>query len=236
MREETALRTLPSDTAGSPVSSTPCEAERFLAPVASTSERIGRLVRRALMCLESDRQAAWRCLKDASALLDPQTEDCTSSDPVPGGTFRPGGLARWQARRAVTYIEAHLESKLDVHGLAELVSFSKSHFSRAFKRSLGVSPMAYVMARRVEKARVLMTSTRQQLTEIALICGFADQSHLNRSFRRIIGLSPGRWRRTHVEMVSSPARRGVASARASSAFREVAAHGRLPLGDSARWR
>lgn len=175
--------------------------------VSTTSERIWRLVRRAMNFLDSDRQAAWCCLNDASALLGPPADDSTASDGVRNGGFQPGGLARWQARRAVAYIEAHLESKLDVGGLAKLVSYSKSHFSRAFKRSLGYAPMAYVMARRVERAKVLMTSTRQQLTEIALICGFADQSHLNRSFRRDIGVSPGRWRRTNVEIVDSYSQR-----------------------------
>jgi AraC-like DNA-binding protein len=56
-----------------------------------------------------------------------------------------------------------------------------------------------VKLRRIERAKVLMTSTDQQLTDIALICGFADQSHLNRSFRRVLGVSPGRWRRTNVK-------------------------------------
>jgi AraC-like DNA-binding protein len=41
----------------------------------------------------------------------------------------------------------------------------------------------------------MMTSTRERLTDIALACGFADQSHLNRHFRRVVGTSPGLWRR-----------------------------------------
>src|SRR6185312_17337988 len=110
--------------------------------------------------------------------------------------FQPGGLARWQARRALAHIEENLGSKIAIRDLAGLVAFSKSHFSRAFKRSLGLSPMAYVARRRVERAKILMVSTDAQLTEIALACGFADQSHLNRSFRRVVGLSPGVWRRT----------------------------------------
>jgi AraC-like DNA-binding protein len=56
--------------------------------------------------------------------------------------------------------------------------------------------MAYVAARRVERAKLMMTSTRERLTGIALACGFADQSHLNRHFRRVVGTSPGLWRRT----------------------------------------
>lgn len=166
------------------------------------SERITHLMRRAIVALESDCQAARRCLNEAVALLAPQRADPTADDPLARGVFESGGLARWQARRAVAYIDDHLESRLDVPLLAKLVSFSKSHFSRAFKQSLGLPPMAYVKLRRIERAKALMTATNQQLTAIAFICGFADQSHLNRSFRRVIGVSPGRWRRTNVHMAA----------------------------------
>src|SRR5262249_24813659 len=98
------------------------------------------------------------------------------------------------------YIEENLESKLATRELAALVSFSRSHFSRAFKRSLGLPPMAYVAKRRVERAKLMMISTGEQLTEIALACGFADQSHLIRSFRRVVGMSPGLWRRASLEV------------------------------------
>lgn len=157
--------------------------------------------------VDSDREAVWRCLRDASALLGSagqrSIETATAESPV----FRPGGLARWQSKRALAYIEANLGSKMVIHELAGLVAFSKSHFSRAFKRSLGLSPMEYVVNRRVERAKVLMASTPERLTEIALACGFADQSHLNRSFRRIAGVSPGVWRRTHADTGSLIRRR-----------------------------
>jgi AraC family transcriptional regulator len=108
---------------------------------------------------------------------------------------RPGGLARWQAMRVIAYIDENLGSKLDIHELADLVALSSSHFSRAFRRSLGLPPMAYVASRRVERAKLMITSTREQLIAIATACGFADQSHLNKSFRRSVGVSPGMWRR-----------------------------------------
>lgn len=171
---------------------------RILSAEGASSERILCLVRRAIMVLESDGQYARRCLNDAVVLLGSNPAD--RDDALAGGAFEGGGLARWQAKRAVTYIDGHLEAKLDVPLLARLVSFSKSHFSRAFKQSLGLPPMTYVKMRRIERAKELMTSTNQQLTDIALVCGFADQSHLNRSFRRAIGVSPGRWRRTNVPM------------------------------------
>jgi len=186
MRADSALRTF-SDANGAPDSA------------ASVSERIESLVRRAMALLESDREAARRCLNDASALLRSDPQDAATSATPMSQAFRSGGLARWQARRALAYIEANLGSKLETRALAELVAFSKSHFSRAFKRSLGLPPMAYVATRRVERAKVMMASTREQLTQIALACWFADQSHLNRSFRRMMGVSPGLWRRTNVE-------------------------------------
>jgi AraC family transcriptional regulator len=163
----------------------------------SVSARAGILVRRAMALLESEREAAWPCLKGASAPLGWQSPDLRDSAPPASNLFRPGGLARWQAKRTLAYIEANLESRMTVRELADLVAFSKSHFSRAFKRSIGLPPMVYVATRRVARAKVMITSTAEQLTAIALACGFADQSHLNRSFRRMVGVSPGVWRRSH---------------------------------------
>ena len=85
-----------------------------------------------------------------------------------------------------------------VREIAECVALRESHFSRAFKRSLGSSPMAYVGARRVARAKLMVASTRRKLTDIALVCGFSDQSHLTKSFRRVVGMSPGVWRRTSI--------------------------------------
>ena len=204
MNEEVPLAVLPRGTGAGSVDNGALAASsddaHISSPAGSSTQRILHLVRRALVMLESDCQAARRCLKDAVALLGPNPGEGNADDPVVRGVFEPGGLARWQARRAVTYIEGHLESRLDVPLLAKLVSFSKSHFSRAFKQSLGLPPMAYVKMRRIERAKMLMTSTNQQLTEIALTCGFADQPHLNRSFRRVLGVSPGRWRRKKVQL------------------------------------
>jgi AraC family transcriptional regulator len=175
---------------------------RSLRSVASASERVGHLIRRAMTFLGTDRRAAWLCLRDASTLLGAEPQESSNSAPALPNGFRPGGLARWQAMRAVAHIEVNLGSKIEIRELADLLALSKSHFSRAFKRSLGLSPMAYVAVRRVERAKVMMTSSAEQLTEIALACGFADQSHLNRSFRRRVGVSPGLWRRTQAKSIS----------------------------------
>jgi AraC family transcriptional regulator len=147
---------------------------------------------------ESNRKVAWRCLSDASTLLGGESEAIGVNGPRLQGILRPGGLAAWQANRALEYIEDNLGSKMAIREIADCVALSKSHFSRAFKQSLGSSPMAYIAARRVERAKLMMISTRQMLTDIALACGFADQSHLTKSFRRVVGMSPALWRRASI--------------------------------------
>jgi AraC family transcriptional regulator len=169
---------------------------RSLRSVASASIRVGDLVRQAMTFFETDRKAAWRCLSDASTLLGADTQDLGANAPSMDN-LHPGGLATWQARRTLAYVEANLASKMDIDGLANVVALSRSHFSRAFKRSLGFSPMEYVVVRRVERAKVMISGTREPLAEVALACGFADQAHLNRRFRDIVGVSPGRWRRSN---------------------------------------
>jgi len=152
---------------------------------------------------ETDRKAAWRCLSDASTLLGADAQDLGGNVPSVD-KLQPGGLATWQARRTLAHIEANLASKMDTKDLAKVVALSRSHFSRAFKRSLGFSPMEYVVVRRVERAKAMISGTREPLAEVALACGFADQAHLNRRFRDIVGISPGRWRRSNAP-VAKPA-------------------------------
>jgi AraC family transcriptional regulator len=105
------------------------------------------------------------------------------------------GLARSRAERAIEYIDANLGSTLRVDEIAKFVGLTASHFSRAFKVSRGLSPVAYISRMRVDRAKCMIRATRKPLCQIAGDCGFADQSHLSRSFRRWVGASPAAWRR-----------------------------------------
>jgi AraC family transcriptional regulator len=151
------------------------------------SVRIGQLVLRALTLFESNREVAWTCLRYASTLLGREFEAIS--------ILRAGDLAAWQTKYALEYIERNLGSKITTRQIANCAALSKSHFSRAFRRSLGCSPMAYVTLRRVERAKMMMASTHETLATIALACGFSDQSHFCRCFRRTVGTSPALWRR-----------------------------------------
>jgi len=179
-------------------------ANRSLRSAASASIRVGLLVRQAMTAFETDRKAAWRCLSDASMLLGTDVQDQEVGAPAVD-KFQPGGLAAWQASRTLAYIEANLASRMELADLANAVALSKSHFSRAFKHSVGWSPMEYVIVRRVERAKAMISSTKEALADVALACGFADQAHLNRRFREIVGISPGRWRRSNAAVAPKTA-------------------------------
>jgi AraC family transcriptional regulator len=106
-----------------------------------------------------------------------------------------GGLSSLQMRRATGLLEAHLDGKIALRQVAEACELSVSHFARAFKQTFRRPPYKWLIERRVDMARDLMTNSRLPLAEIATQCGFADQSAFNRSFKRIHGVTPGIWRR-----------------------------------------
>jgi AraC family transcriptional regulator len=116
-------------------------------------------------------------------------------DFVPIAQTAKGGLAPWQLRRAQDMLASNLEGSVELEAVARECGLSVSHFSRAFRNSIGLPPRRWVMKRRVETAKLIMRQGGASLGEIALRCGFADQSHFTRVFSRETGASPGQWRR-----------------------------------------
>lgn len=105
------------------------------------------------------------------------------------------GLAPWQVRKVLAFIQAHLSEPVRVETLATLVNLSCGHFSHAFRVSMGTSPHDHIIRARVRHAQTLMLTTREPLSEIALICGFVDQPHMTRCFTRQVDQTPFVWRR-----------------------------------------
>jgi AraC family transcriptional regulator len=107
-----------------------------------------------------------------------------------------GGLAPWQEKRSKEMLADDLSGATPLHEIAVACSLSVSHFSRAFHKSTGLAPHAWLLQARVESAQAMLRSGDASLSTIAQACGFADQSHFTRVFTRRIGLSPGAWRKT----------------------------------------
>jgi AraC family transcriptional regulator len=106
-----------------------------------------------------------------------------------------GGLAPWQEKRSKEMLAGDLSGATPLHEIAGACGLSVSHFSRAFHKSTGLAPHAWLLQARVESAKAMLRSGDASLSAIARACGFADQSHFARVFTSRVGLSPGAWRK-----------------------------------------
>jgi transcriptional regulator GlxA family with amidase domain len=190
-------------------------AATFHGPSQSFAEMLSKLIATASASLDSDRATARDCIQRAGDLLRvfrkerlqaiaQQTVDPTHGFHQPSGRHSgmpiesklpQGGLAPWQLRRAKEILNAHIVGSVSIAHLAAECGLSTCHFARSFRDSMGISPHRWLMHRRVERATELLRQSPLSIIDIALSCGFADQSHLTRVFRSVHGSAPGRWRR-----------------------------------------
>jgi AraC-like DNA-binding protein len=106
-----------------------------------------------------------------------------------------GGLAPWQRRRVVDLFHEHLDGELKLETLADECRLSVSHFARSFRRSFGTPAHRYLILKRVEIAKALLSETNNSLVEVAAQTGFSDQAALTRAFANAVGATPAKWRR-----------------------------------------
>lgn len=104
-------------------------------------------------------------------------------------------LAPIRLRRITEYIETHLTDDLGLAELSEIAGLNSHHFAHAFKETVGVPPHRFIVERRIEKARSLLEDRQQSIADIAIACGFANQSHFTHHFRRVFGTTPAKYRR-----------------------------------------
>jgi AraC family transcriptional regulator len=101
-----------------------------------------------------------------------------------------GQLSPEQKHQLEEYIDACLTQKITLSELANLVHLSISHLSRLFLSTFGMPVYKYVIYKRVERAKVMLLAKTHPLFEIAVECGFANQSHFNHQFKAIVGMTP----------------------------------------------
>ena len=111
------------------------------------------------------------------------------------GAKKRGGLAPWQVRRAVEMISENLDGNIHLCDMARECGLSVSHFTRAFRKSFGMSPYRWLLERRIDHAKVLLVTGDLPIANIAMQSGFSDQAAFTRVFGRIVGNSPSRWKR-----------------------------------------
>lgn len=102
-----------------------------------------------------------------------------------------------QVNRVAEFVQTHLNHNLSLAALAEQTGFSPYHFARLFRKATGESPHQYVLRQRIAHAARLLVAGELSLAQIALECGFANQSHFTQAFRRQLGCTPGVFQREH---------------------------------------
>ncbi|MFB9949113.1 helix-turn-helix transcriptional regulator [Rhizobium puerariae] len=152
---------------------------------------IAKLLEEAGRHVDHDMNAVRTYLDRAHAMLT----GLAAEQPAPADA---GGLAPWQVKRVEGYIRSNIDGSVRTEDLAAASRLSVSHFSKAFKQSFGISPYAYVLNKRIARAKELLLSSDESLAQIALACGMSDQAHFSRLFRNLTGETPSRWRRSRL--------------------------------------
>lgn len=113
------------------------------------------------------------------------------------------GLTPQQLRRVTDFVHAHLSHDLSLALLAHQTGFSPYHFARLFRRATGESPHQFVVRQRIAHAQHLLSQRAMPLAEVAVACGFANQSHFTQAFKRQLGLTPRAYRQDRASSADS---------------------------------
>ncbi len=122
------------------------------------------------------------------ALLRALEEDHAPAD------AEPNVRAAQIVQASIQQIDAHPERFWSVADLARRAGFSKTHYSRTFKRLTGRSPQQYLIDARIDRAKVLLARPDRSVTDIARELGYQDVYHFSKQFRRRTGKPPSQTR------------------------------------------
>ncbi|CAE6779012.1 HTH-type transcriptional activator RhaS [Paraburkholderia aspalathi] len=106
----------------------------------------------------------------------------------------PGSLSRIQWERVKDYCFSHLSDKITLDELAALCSLGRFQFLKQFRQTIGMTPHAWLLRLRLERACALLSRSSQAIATVAQEVGFYDQSHFNRAFRQAYGVAPSSYR------------------------------------------
>ena len=96
--------------------------------------------------------------------------------------------------RAKDLADARYAERLEVDDMAKAAGLSRAHFSREFKQAFGVSPHAYLLTRRLERAASLLRVTDRSVTEVCMDVGLQSLGSFTTSFKRMYGKTPTAYR------------------------------------------
>ena len=105
-----------------------------------------------------------------------------------------GALSALQWSRLRDYCFSHIDQRITLDDLAGLCGLGRFSFLKQFKRTIGMTPHAWLLRLRLEQACGLLSRSELPIIDVAHAVGFYDQSHFNRAFRHAFGVAPSRYR------------------------------------------
>jgi len=104
-------------------------------------------------------------------------------------------LPPYALKRVLDRIEHSFQSEISLATLADEAGYSRGHFLKMFRASMGMTPHRYLLKRRIDHARTLLKRPGKSIIDVAADCGFSSQAHLSQVFREYVGVTPGDYRR-----------------------------------------
>lgn len=101
----------------------------------------------------------------------------------------------YDMQQLLTYIDEHYGENITLSFAAERMNFSESHFSKVFKKLIGINFVTYINAVRVEHAASMLKNSSTRITDIAMQCGFGNVRSFNRTFKEFTGYTPSQFLR-----------------------------------------
>ena len=129
-------------------------------------------------------------LKDEAGLVTGLVSISRDLDTPSVGDLKMAGL-----RRVVDWVHDHMDEEITVQSLAKIAEMKATHLERRVKRVFKMSVGQFVRKVRIELAAQLLRDTELGIAEIALRCGYSEQSSLTRQFKSAVGCPPGEFRK-----------------------------------------
>ncbi|MCI0336364.1 MAG: AraC family transcriptional regulator [Acidobacteria bacterium] len=109
-----------------------------------------------------------------------------------------GGLPVHKLRRVRDFIDENLEGDLSLVEIAQAADLSPYHFARSFKQTTGLTPIQFLMQRRIDYAKRLLIESELPIVEVGLSAGFKNQSHFTTLFRKLTAMTPRAYRKARL--------------------------------------